>query len=344
MTARRLGRGPLEVSPIGLGCWQFSGGRSFAGAFWGALAPDTMDAIVRAALDGGVDWFDTAEIYGNGRSERALAHALAAAGRRDGDVTVATKWWPVLRTARSIGATFAQRERALDGFTVGLHQVHQPFSFSSVEAQMDAMAALVAAGRVRAVGVSNFSAAWMRRAHARLARHGIALATNQVRYSLARRTIERDGTLAAARELGVSIIAYSPLAQGLLSGRFHADPRRTARPEGGDPGRDAPGPGHRVGRRDGSDAHARRAGPARRGVAALRLSGRWRAPGVARRDVSVPGPAAAPATAPAARRTPPGPASCRRPASGSGARRRAASPARRRAATGRPAAAPACRA
>ena len=232
MTARRLGRGPLEVSPIGLGCWQFSGGRSFAGAFWGALAPDTMDAIVRAALDGGVDWFDTAEIYGNGRSERALAHALAAAGRRDGDVTVATKWWPVLRTARSIGATFAQRERALDGFTVGLHQVHQPFSFSSVEAQMDAMAALVAAGRVRAVGVSNFSAAWMRRAHARLARHGIALATNQVRYSLARRTIERDGTLAAARELGVSIIAYSPLAQGLLSGRFHADPRRTARPEG----------------------------------------------------------------------------------------------------------------
>jgi aryl-alcohol dehydrogenase-like predicted oxidoreductase len=89
---------------------------------------------------------------------------------------------------------------------------------------MEAMAALVAAGKIRAVGVSNFSAGQMRRAHAALARHGIPLASNQVRYSLVARGIETNGVLAAARELGVTIIAYSPLGQGLLSGRFHDEP------------------------------------------------------------------------------------------------------------------------
>jgi len=221
---RRLGRSALEVSPVGLGCWQFSGAGSLAGAFWGALEQPTMDAIVRSALAGGIDWFDTAEIYGGGRSERALAHGLAAAGRRDGDVIVATKWWPALRTARSLGATIEERLRALGGFSIDLHQVHQPLSFSSVEAQMDAMAALVAAGRIRAVGVSNFSATAMRRAHAALARHGLPLASNQVSYSLVHRRVESNGVLASARELGVTIIAYSPLAQGVLSGKYHEDP------------------------------------------------------------------------------------------------------------------------
>jgi aryl-alcohol dehydrogenase-like predicted oxidoreductase len=139
-------------------------------------------------------------------------------------VVVATKWWPVPRTARSIGTTIGDRLRCLGGFSIDLHQVHQPFSFSSVEAEMDAMADLVEAKRIRAVGVSNFSASRMRRAHAALAKRGIPLASNQVRYSLVDRGIESNGILAAARELGVTLIAYSPLGQGILSGRFHADP------------------------------------------------------------------------------------------------------------------------
>jgi len=221
---RRLGRSDVEVTPIGLGCWQFSGGAGPTGWFWETLPQPQVDAIVRAALDGGISWFDTAEVYGWGRSERALSHALAAGRRGDGEVVVATKWWPALRRARTIAATLEERRRCLAPFSIGLHQVHQPWSVSSVEAQMEAMADLVAAGSIRAVGVSNFSAAWMRRAHATLARRGLALASNQVSYSLVNRRIESNGVLAAAQELGVTIIAYSPLAQGLLSGKFHEDP------------------------------------------------------------------------------------------------------------------------
>ena len=219
---RRLGQSSVEVTPIGLGCWQFAGG-SGIGGFWGAMAREAVDETVAVALAGGINWFDTAEIYGHGRSERALASALTAAGRKDGDVVVATKWWPLFRTAASIGATIGERRRCLDGFSIDLHQVHQPFSFSSVEAEMEAMAELVTAGKIRAVGVSNYSAAKMRRAHAALAKHGIPLASNQVLYNLARRGIESSGVLSAAKELGVTIIAYSPLAQGILSGKFHDD-------------------------------------------------------------------------------------------------------------------------
>jgi aryl-alcohol dehydrogenase-like predicted oxidoreductase len=192
------------------------------------MRQDTADAIVRASLGGGVDWFDTAEIYGRGRSEQALARALAAAGKKSGDVVVATKWWPALRTARSIGETIGDRFRRLQPFGIDLHQVHQPFAMSTVEAQMDAMADLVHEKKIRAVGVSNFSERRMRLAHAALATRGIPLASNQMRYSLVDRSIETNGVLAAARSLGVTIIAYSPLGQGVLSGKFHDDPHLIA--------------------------------------------------------------------------------------------------------------------
>jgi len=89
---------------------------------------------------------------------------------------------------------------------------------------MSAMADLVEQKKINAIGVSNFSPELMRRAHRALAKRGIPLASNQVRYSLLDRHIETDGTLEAAKELGVTIIAYSPLAQGVLTGRFHRDP------------------------------------------------------------------------------------------------------------------------
>ena len=221
---RKLGRTEIEITPIGLGTWQFSEGRSIHGLVWSRIGGDVMDEIVGAALSDGINWFDTAEAYGGGRSERALAHALGAAGKRPGDVVIATKWQPVLRRARSIRRTIDRRIDSLAPFGIDLHQVHNPASFSSVEAEMDAMAALVRDGKIRAVGVSNFSADRMRRAHAALAKHGIPLASNQVKYNLLDRTIERNGVLAAAKELGVTIIAYSPLEMGLLSGKFHRDP------------------------------------------------------------------------------------------------------------------------
>lgn len=221
---RPLGRSPIAVSSIGLGCWQLSGGRGLAGSYWPALPVETENRIVATSLAAGVNWFDTAEMYGGGRSEAALARALVAAGKRDGDVVVATKWWPAFRTAGSIRATIATRLARLAPFGIDLHQVHQPTALATTAAQMNAMADLVAAGKVRTVGVSNFSAARMRAAHRALAARGVALVSNQMPYSLLNRRIETNGVLAAAQERGITIIAYSPLAQGVLTGKFHQDP------------------------------------------------------------------------------------------------------------------------
>ncbi len=221
---RRLGRTDIEVTPVGLGCWQFSAGQGLAGKFWESIPQSAVDQVVTASLAGGINWFDTAEMYGNGASERALAAALRHAGKTNGDVVVATKWSPIFRTARSIRSTIQQRLSCLAPFAIDLHQVHNPLSFSSVEAEMSAMADLVEDKTICAVGVSNFNMVRMRRAHVALAKYGLALASNQVKYSLLDRRVESNGTLAAAKELGVTIIAYSPLEQGLLTGKYHQHP------------------------------------------------------------------------------------------------------------------------
>lgn len=224
MTTRRLGKTEIELTPIGLGCWQFSQGKGIAGGYWAALDQQLVDSIVAATLRGGVNWFDTAEAYGRGASEHALAHAIQSAGSSPGDLRIATKWMPIFRRAANIPKTIGDRIAALDPFPIDLYQIHNPASFSSVEAQMQEMADLVEAGKIRAVGVSNFSAEAMRVAHRALAARGIPLASNQVRYSLLDRRIDSNGVMEAARELGISIIAYSPLSQGLLTGVFHDDP------------------------------------------------------------------------------------------------------------------------
>jgi aryl-alcohol dehydrogenase-like predicted oxidoreductase len=224
MNKRKLGKSGIEVSAIGLGTWQFSKSRGFVGGFWKSLDDETTKAVVKAALDGGIDWFDTAEIYGRGNSERSLAAALSALKVAPGSVRIATKWWPFLRTAKNIPATIAERLACLSPYPIDLYQIHQPLSLSPVAKQIDAMGDLVEAGVVRAVGVSNFTAAAMEEAHSVLAKRGIPLASNQVRINLLDRSVERNGLLEAAKRLGISLIAYSPLAQGILSGRFHDDP------------------------------------------------------------------------------------------------------------------------
>ena len=229
MTKRRLGKTDIEITPIGLGCWQLAQGGSAMGRFWSQLTSAQIAEIVGTALKGGIGWFDTAEIYGNGSSERSLSASLEGLGVKPGSVVVATKWFPLFRTARSIGATIDTRIACLGRYPVDLHQIHQPLSFSPVPAQMREMAKLLRAGKIRSIGVSNFSARAMEAAHAALAAEGIPLASNQVRFNLLDRRIESNGTLEAAKRLGVTIIAYSPLAQGVLSGRFHQDPGSAAK-------------------------------------------------------------------------------------------------------------------
>jgi aryl-alcohol dehydrogenase-like predicted oxidoreductase len=232
ISKRKLGRTEIEITPIGLGVMQFAGGKGVFRAMFPEITQPSMNEIVKQALDGGINWFDTAELYGSGRSEQGLANALKAAGKTDEDTVIATKWSPFLRTARNIPRTIAKRQQFLEPYNIDLYQVHQPYSFSSPqpysfsspEAEMNAMADLVEAGEIRSVGVSNFNSEQMRRAHTALEKRGLPLASNQVQYSLLERSIETNSILDTAKELGITIIAWSPLASGLLTGKFHKDP------------------------------------------------------------------------------------------------------------------------
>ena len=221
---RRLGKTNIEVTPIGLGVMQFSGGKGLFSRAFPNLSQEEKNAIIQAALDGGINWFDTAELYGFGYSEQGLSAGLKAAGIKNGDVFIETKWFPIFRTARNIPKTIHDRIRYMDGFSIDVYLVHHPWGFSSPEAEMDAMANLVEAGKIRSVGVSNFNADLMRRAHAALKKRGLPLAVNQMEYSLLDRQIESNGVLDAARELGVTIVAYTPLGYGLLTGKYHKNP------------------------------------------------------------------------------------------------------------------------
>ncbi len=221
---RRLGKTDIEVTPIGLGVMQFSGGKGFFGRAFPVLSQEEKNAIVRTALDGGINWFDTAELYGFGFSEQGLSAGLKAAGISNGEVVIETKWFPILRTARNIPKTIQDRLRYLDGYSIDIYLVHQPWGFSSPEAEMDEMADLVVAGKIRSVGISNFNADRMRRAYSELKKRGLPLAVNQMEYSLLDRKIESNGVLETAKELGVTIVAYTPLGYGLLTGKYHKNP------------------------------------------------------------------------------------------------------------------------
>lgn len=227
---RSLGETRIDVTPIGMGTWQFAGGyRGPSGWYWPHISQETCTAIVKSALDAGINWFDTAEIYGSGRSEKMLGSALKASGCKPGDIAIVDKWWPSFRWASSIPGTIRNRLSAIKYYPIDLYLVHQPNSFSSLESQMNYMADLVDAKKVGSVGISNFCASKMRACHRILKSRGIKLAVNEVNYNLLNRQIEKNGILDAAKELGVTIIAWSPLDQGLLTGCFHKDPSHLKR-------------------------------------------------------------------------------------------------------------------
>jgi aryl-alcohol dehydrogenase-like predicted oxidoreductase len=221
---RQLGRTGIMVTPIGLGCWQFSKQKNLAGKFWPTLEDDLINKVVSLSLKGGINWFDTAEVYGNGTSEKALSSALQAAGKKPGEIFIATKWWPMFRFASNISKTIDERINALAPFPIDLYQVHNPWSFSGEKSEMDAMAELLNSKMIKSIGVSNFSARKMKSAWETLDKKRIPLASNQVKYNLLDRRIESNGVMDMAKKLGITIIAYSPLAQGLVTGKFHDNP------------------------------------------------------------------------------------------------------------------------
>lgn len=226
---RTLGNSDLEVSPIGLGVIQFAGGSKALQAVFPAIPEDDRVEIVKTALEGGISWFDTSELFGAGRSEEYLVEALDRVGEISQQAIIATKWSPYLRFAGNIKKTFHERLDKLDPYPVSLYQVPNPNLFSSLIAEMNAMADLMEDGKIRAIGASNFNPEQMRQAQSTLKKRGLGLASNQVQYNLLNRKIEFNGVLETARELGISLIAWVPLASGILTGKFHKNPEILAR-------------------------------------------------------------------------------------------------------------------
>lgn len=219
-----LGRTSLRVPKLGIGAMTWGEAGAFNPARFGFGFSDGREeeeravAVIEAA---GAAFIDTAAQYGMGASERRVGELT-----RGRDVVVATKFpMNFLRGAGRLPKDLDGSLSRLGRETVDLYQVHYPSRWMSIPRAMSLMADAVEAGRVRAVGVSNFSADEMRLAHELLAKRGIPLASNQVRYSLLHRKPEVDGVLDACRELGVTLIAYMPLASGALTGKYSADVR-----------------------------------------------------------------------------------------------------------------------
>ncbi|XHX80615.1 MAG: aldo/keto reductase [Stenomitos frigidus ULC029] len=220
-----LGKDGPAVTALGIGTWAWGDKLfwSYGSDYGAAQVREAFDAT----LEAGINFFDTAEIYGFGESERLIGQFMQ---QTDKPAQIATKFFPVpwRFTARSVSEALTASLERLQVSQVALYQVHQPFDFLlGKRALMNALADEVQQGRIATVGVSNYSAEQMRQAHKFLAARGVPLAVNQVRYSLLTRQIESNGILATARELGITILAYSPLAQGLLTGKYTAELARS---------------------------------------------------------------------------------------------------------------------
>lgn len=223
----RLGGSDLEVPRMGLGAMVWGQPKGMARwtpaqlAYGPSHGASEEEQALEISLAAGVNLIDTAAMYSNGASETRVGELA-----RDKDLLIATKFPPGLRTRteempQALAASLARLGRS----RIDLYQHHFPSSRVDIPRLMDLMAEAVHAGKIRAVGVSNYSAEQMCTAHEALAQHGIPLASNQVQYSLLHRAPEVNGVLDACRTLNVTLIAYQPLASGALTGKYPAGSR-----------------------------------------------------------------------------------------------------------------------
>ena len=210
----------LHAIEMGLGAWQW--GDRVVWQYGHGYGDAEVHQAFLATLDDGIRFVDTAEVYGNGRSERLLGQFLK---ETDQPVLVASKFfpWPWRLRKNALARALNGSLTRLGMESVDLYQIHWPTPFMSIDRMMEGLAECVKLGLTRTVGVSNFSQTQMLAAYSSLARHNIPLASNQVHYSLLNRSVERSGTLARCKELGIRLIAYSPIEKGLLSGKYSAD-------------------------------------------------------------------------------------------------------------------------
>lgn len=208
----------IQLPSLGIGTWAW--GDSLFWGYGSNYGEKEVQEAFDAAVEAGATFFDTAEVYGLGESEKLIGKFLKQTSQ---PVQIATKYFPLpwrFNRDAVAEALTASLDR-LEVEQVALYQVHMPFDFfMGQETLMTALATEVKKGRILTVGVSNYSAKQMQQAYDYLATYDVPLAVNQVRYSLLTRTIEQNGILDKARELGVTILAYSPLDQGLLTGKY----------------------------------------------------------------------------------------------------------------------------
>ncbi|HKC12942.1 MAG TPA: aldo/keto reductase [Vicinamibacteria bacterium] len=216
MKTRRLGQSDLLITPVGFGAWAIGGGGWEFG--WGPQDDQRSIAAIRAALEVGANWIDTAAVYGLGHSEEIVARALEGVSPRPYVFTKCSMVWNERREInRSLKAESIRREceaslRRLKVDSIDLYQIHWPSPDLEIEEGWATLASLKKAGKVRNIGVSNFSVAQMQRAQA------IApICSLQPRYSLLHRDIEEEILPFVARE-EIGVLAYSPMASGLLTG------------------------------------------------------------------------------------------------------------------------------
>jgi aryl-alcohol dehydrogenase-like predicted oxidoreductase len=218
METRRLGHTDMDITPIGLGAWAIGGNGWLNG--WGAQDDADSIATIHRAIERGINWIDTAAVYGLGHSEEVVGQAVKGMRERPYIFTKCSRVWEDPMTLGSnLKADSLRREcedslRRLGVETIDLYQIHWPRPDEDIEEGWSTLAALQREGKVRWIGVSNFSADQMRRAQA------IApIASLQPPYSMLSREVEED-VLPYCKEQGIGVIVYSPMKSGLLSGKM----------------------------------------------------------------------------------------------------------------------------
>jgi aryl-alcohol dehydrogenase-like predicted oxidoreductase len=218
---RQLGNSDMHLTPIGYGAWAIGGGNwEFA---WGAQDDDESVRTIERALDSGINWIDTAAIYGLGHSEEVVAKALRNSPHKPYVFTKCSmRWFPDRRIYRSLKAGSLQEEiedslRRLRVDAIDLYQIHWPNPEDEIEEGWEMLAKLKEQGKVRYIGVSNFNVAQMKRVQK------IAPITSlQPPYSLLRRDIEAE-ILPFCKQNNIGVINYSPMVSGLLTGKMTAE-------------------------------------------------------------------------------------------------------------------------
>jgi aryl-alcohol dehydrogenase-like predicted oxidoreductase len=218
MTKKRLGNSDMELTPIGVGAWAMGGGGwAFA---WGPQDDEQSIAAIRTAVDGGVNWIDTAAVYGLGHSEEVVARALEGVSPRPYIFTKCERTWNDKGEIKgSLKRDSIRREleaslRRLRTDVIDLYQVHWPDPETDIEEGWETMARLKEEGKVRWIGVSNFNADQMERA-----RRIAPITSLQPPYNLLTRQVEQT-ILPYAHHHGIGVIVYSPMKSGLLTGRM----------------------------------------------------------------------------------------------------------------------------